>query len=217
MKTLLALFQPIQYNMKFTAISLGIILSFILVSCSNPADSTVDAEISEVAEPATSLSGQTYVFSENSTIAFIGSKVTGSREGGFKKFTGSFDIKDGEPESGEFTIDMNSTWSDADKLTKHLKNSDFFDVENYPETKFVATAFSKKSDGKYDLSGNFTLRGVTKNITFPTTVKQTGDSVTIAAEFDINRQDFGISYAGKVDDLIRDEVVIKLNLISQAQ
>ena len=35
--------------------------------------------------------------------------------------------------------------------------------------------------------------------------------------FDINRQDFGISYAGKVDDLIRDEVVIKLNLISQAQ
>ena len=81
--------------------------------------------------------------------------------GGFKKFTGSFDIKDGEPESGEFTIDMNSTWSDADKLTKHLKNSDFFDVENYPETKFVATAFSKKSDGKYDLSGNFTLGGVT--------------------------------------------------------
>ena len=58
---------------------------------------------------------------------------------------------------------------------------------------------------------------VTKNITFPTQVIHDENSVSLKAEFDINRQDFGISYAGKVDDLIRDEVIIKLNLIAQSQ
>ena len=192
-------------------------LIIILASCSNPADSTVDAKIAEVAEVATSIDGKTYIFNKDSTIGFIGSKVTGSREGGFKNFTGSFDLKDDEPQSGQFTIDMSSTWSDDERLTKHLKAEDFFDVENYPESKFVATNFSKILEGKYELSGNLTLRGVTKNITFPTQVIHDENSVSLKAEFDINRQDFGISYAGKVDDLIRDEVIIKLNLIAQSQ
>ena len=180
-------------------------LILILASCSNPADSTVDAKIAEVAKAATSIDGKTYIFNKDSTIGFIGSKVTGS-----------FDLKDDEPQSGQFTIDMNSTWSDDERLTKHLKAEDFFDVENYPESKFVATNFSKSLEGKYELSGNFTLRGVTKNITYPTQVIHNENSVLLKAEFDINRQDFGISYAGKVDDLIRDEVIIKLNLIAQS-
>ncbi len=203
--------------MKSSTKFLIALLISVLASCSNPADSTVDAKIAEAAEAATSIDGTTYIFSKDSTIGFIGSKVTGSREGGFKEFTGSFDLKNDDPQSGEFTIDMNSTWSDDDRLTKHLKAQDFFDVENYPETKFVATNFSKGSEGKYELSGNLTLRGVTRNITFPTQVTHNNNSVILKAEFDINRQDFGISYAGKVDDLIRDEVIIKLNLIAQSQ
>ncbi len=192
-------------------------LILTLASCSNPADSTVDAKVAEPTEPAISKNGITYVFTKESTIGFIGSKVTGSREGGFKIFTGSFDLKGGEPQSGEFTIDMNSTWSDDERLTKHLKAVDFFDVDNYAETKFVATNFSKGNESKYELSGNLTLRGITKNITFPTQVTHNDNSVTLKAEFDINRQDFGISYPGKADDLIRDEVIIKLNLVAQAQ
>lgn len=159
---------------------------------------------------------ETYTFDKKSTIAFVGSKVIGSHDGGFKKFSGSFQLVDGEPQSGQFLIDMKSTWSDSDKLTGHLLSEDFFEVEKHPESKFVATKFEKKSDGVYHLSGDFTLRGVTKNITFPTTVKQDGDSVVITAEFDINRQDYGIKYKGMADNLIKDKVVIKLNLIAQA-
>ena len=81
----------------------------------------------------------------------------------------------------------------------------------------MATNFSKGNESKYELSGNLTLRGITKNITFPTQVTHNDNSVTLKAEFDINRQDFGISYPGKADDLIRDEVIIKLNLVAQAQ
>jgi len=109
-------------------------------------------------------------------------------------------------------IDVNSLWSDAEKLTGHLKSADFFDAEKYPESTFEATSLTKKSDTSYEVSGNFTLHGVTKNITFPATVTQSGDVTKIASKFDINRKDFGIVYAGKTDDLIRDEVVIELAL-----
>jgi len=200
--------------MKYTIIALA--GAIILCSCKNPADSTTDAKVREEAEVATVSGGQIYTFSDQSSISFVGSKVTGSHAGSFKEFDGNFNLKEGEPQSGEFTIEMNSLSSDSEKFTAHLKAADFFDVENYPQSKFAVTAFTKKSESEYDLSGNLTLRGVTKNITFPTKVTHNGSDVTVVAEFDINRQDFEISYPGKKDDLIRDEVIIKLNLAAKA-
>lgn len=183
-----------------------------LSSCKNPADETVDAEVSEAGQAAISKGGATYTFTDASTIGFTGTKVTGSHSGEFKKFSGSFTVLDGEPQSGNFTIDMDSTTSDSEKLTTHLKNAEFFNVPKFPTTEFVVTEFVKKGEKSYTLSGNLTLHGVTKNITFPTTV-EVGDSlIKVNAEFDIKRQEFGISYPGKKDDLIRDEVIIKLAL-----
>lgn len=184
----------------------------VLTSCKNPADKTVDAKVGEAAEVSTVEGGSVYEFTDNSSITFVGSKVTGSHEGGFKSFDGNFVVKEGEPVAGEFTIDMNSTWSDSDKLTEHLKNEDFFDVPTFPESNFEVTNFEKKSDDSYEVSGNLTLHGVTKNITFPTTVETNDDLIKVSAEFDINRNDFGINYKGKTDDLIRKEVIIKFEL-----
>jgi polyisoprenoid-binding protein YceI len=107
---------------------------------------------------------------------------------------------------------MESTWSDNDDLTSHLKAPDFFDVEKFPQSTFDVTSLEKAEEGSWNISGNFTLHGVTKNITFPATVSQNGDTVKINADFDINRKDFGIVFPGKPDDLIRDEVVIRLRL-----
>ncbi len=59
---------------------------------------------------------------------------------------------------------------------------------------------------------NFELHGVKKSITFPATIQVAPDSVSVTAEFAINRKDFGLVYAGKADDLIRDGVVIKLTI-----
>ncbi|MCB1134377.1 MAG: YceI family protein, partial [Verrucomicrobiae bacterium] len=67
------------------------------------------------------------------------------------------------------------------------------------------------------ISGNFTLHGVTKNITVPATVSKDGETIQITSKFDINRKDFGIVYPGKPDDLIRDEVVIELDLTAKPE
>jgi polyisoprenoid-binding protein YceI len=183
-----------------------------VTSCANKADETPDAVVAEATDDITATDGATYTFSEGSTIGFTGSKVTGSHDGGFKKFNGHLVVKDGLLEAGEVVIDMTSTFSDAEKLTGHLKSADFFDVENIPESTFSITAVSEKADKTYELSGNLTLHGVTKNITFPAQISSTDETLSVQAEFDINRKDFGIVYPGKTDDLIRDEVIIKLNL-----
>ena len=184
---------------------------FALVSCENPADKTTDAKVGDVQEEAVG-SGTKFVFDDSSTIGFTGSKVTGSHDGGFKEFEGHFYLGDDKtPTAGEFVIDTTSVWSDDEKLTGHLKSKDFFEVETYPTSTFKLTKAVKTGEGAYDISGNLTLHGVEKNITFPVTASREGDTATFNAEFDINRKDFGIVYPGKPDDLIRDEVVLRLD------
>ena len=196
------------------------LFAFTVISCENPADKTSDAAVKDKVEKTTdAAAGTKYVFTPESTVGFVGSKVTGSHNGGFKTFTGHFTVKDGKPVGNDHkvVIDMASTFSDAEKLTGHLKSPDFFDVEKYPQSTFDVTEIKAGDNGAYTVAGNFTLHGVTKNISFPATVTQGTDTVTIKAEFDIKRKDFGIVYPGKAEDLIRDEVVIKLDLTAKPQ
>ena len=196
--------------------TLATLTTLALLSCDNPADHTTDAEVADPVAKETSeapVNSTKYVFTENSAIGFIGSKVTGSHTGGFKAFTGHFTLQDGKPVGNDHqvVIDMTSTWSDTDKLTTHLKSADFFDVEKFPTTTFAVTSI-ESTGSTYNVTGNLDLHGVTKSITFPATVSQEGDLVKINAEFDINRFDFNIQFPGKTDDLIRPEVVLNFSL-----
>jgi Uncharacterized conserved protein len=154
---------------------------------------------------------------ENSKVEFTGSKVTGTHDGGFKQFTGNIDLVNAKAEGSSVSvdIDMASVYSDADGLTEHLQNADFFDVPKYPKASFKSTSIAadtSKGADVYNVTGLFEIRGVTKSITFPATIKVADADVSVDTEFSINRKDFGIAYAGKADDLIRDDVVIKLTL-----
>jgi len=156
---------------------------------------------------------------ENSKVEFIGSKVSGKHDGGFKAFTGTIDLVNAKPEESSvlFDIDMKSVFTDDEGLTKHLQSADFFDVEKYPKAGFNSTkivADTAKGAGNYTVTGDFNLHGTTKSIEFPAKITVSDAEVSVEAEFSINRKDFGIVYAGKTDDLIRDGVVIKLNLKS---
>lgn len=155
------------------------------------------------------------VAAADSKLGFVGSKVTGSHDGGFKKFSGSANLADGKIEGGsvEVEIDMSSTFSDSEKLTGHLKSPDFFDVAKHKTAKFVSTSIEKGGDGgTHTVTGNLTLRGETKSIKFPANIELKGDAITVKSEFTINRMDYGIEYKGMADDLIKKEVVIKLDL-----
>ena len=187
--------------------------ALLLASCDNPADDTTSAEV-RPAQSAPVGGGIKYLFDDASKVEFTGSKVTGSHDGGFESFDGFFLLAEGDevPNSGKVVIDMKSTWSDNEKLTGHLTSNDFFAVDTYPESIFELTDINKTSDSAYKVSGNLKLHGVTKNISFPAMVEVAEETISIKAEFDINRKDFDINFPGKPDDLIRDEVVIRLAL-----
>ncbi len=196
-------------------------LAFAAAGCADPTADAPDAVVIEpAAEPAPvaeeTMAAAVYSLSEDSTVGFVGSKVTGSHKGGFKSFTGMVSVAGGKPEgsSVEVTIDTTSLWADNEKLTGHLQSAEFFDVATYPTASFKSTGIAAGEDGAYTLTGNLDLHGVTKQISFPANIEVGEDGFSASAEFSINRMDFGIAYAGRVDDLIREEVLIKIDLRS---
>lgn len=190
------------------------VTSCCLTGCSDPSDHVHKSNAADpqkaVSESATA--GKEYVIRAESTIGFVGSKVTGSHDGGFKKFAGKLSVAGGKiVGSPEIKIAMDSTWSDNEKLTGHLKSPDFFDTAKFPTSTFTVTSI--EPDGaQHKVTGNLDLHGVTKSITFPANIQITDDAVTVKAEFAINRKDFNINYPGRPNDLIRDNVVLKLDI-----
>ena len=105
------------------------------------------------------------------------------------------------------------------KLEKHLRSDDFFASEKFPEATFVSTAIKAQADAKanttHQVTGNMTIRGIQKELSFPATLAKAEDGFKGNIEFSINRKEFDIMYPGKPDDLIRDDVVLKLSLASK--
>jgi polyisoprenoid-binding protein YceI len=142
---------------------------------------------------------------------------------------------------GSFVIDMNSLTVTGPEgtdpgmnanLQGHLMSPDFFDVPTYPEAVFEITGVTvttdtitetddpvqtevnryKVTNPTHRISGNLTLKDQTKNIEFPAKVSITNGTVEAMAKFTIDRTNWGITYPGKADDLIRNEVYIGLAL-----
>jgi polyisoprenoid-binding protein YceI len=180
-----------------------------------------------------------------STIEWVGTKVTGYHTGTVPLKSGEVTVKDGAVTGGRFVMDVahlsvtgpkSGDTASNNKLQGHLKSADFFDVEKNPEGVFELTAVQAYSGaavkdstdprqeliGKYKVtnpthtvSGNLTLKGTTKNITFPARITVSANGVEAVAKFNINRKDWNIVYTGKPDDLIRDE--IHLGLLIKAE
>jgi polyisoprenoid-binding protein YceI len=148
-------------------------------------------------------------------ITWVGTKPNGSHDGGFEKFSGTI-----QPAGGDFTaskisieIDTTSIHSDNGKLTAHLKTADFFDVKLHPKATFVSTSIKeKKGDGvTHEITGDLTLRGTKKSISFPAKVTTTDDVLTLESLFTFDRTDFGINYApNKVHKVVTVRVGAKV-------
>jgi len=204
----------VRLSIVFTILS-GLI---VLTACSNPAadkSKAVTGEATQAASPVAAASHKYLITPQNSKIEFIGAKVTGHHNGSFGEFSGQIDYT-GNVETSRVSINIKteSITTDTPDLTKHLKTADFFDVAKFPEATFVSTAI--KSGGEkgatHTVTGNLTMHGVTKAVTFPATINVTPDAATVESSFSINRKDFGINYAGATDNLIRDDVVLTLHI-----
>lgn len=146
-------------------------------------------------------------------VGFTGSKVTGKHDGGFKEYKGQVTLVDNDPtkSSVEVEIKVASLFTDDEDLVEHLNSDEFFDSKKFPTSTFKSKSIVKKGDD-FEVTGDLTMHGITKTIGFPAKIGVTEKEVTVTSEFSINRFDFAMQYPGKADNLIRKEVVIRLDL-----
>ncbi|MEL7467922.1 MAG: YceI family protein [Pseudomonadota bacterium] len=125
--------------------------------------------------------------------------------GQFRSFDAEIDFDPGNVEATRvsFTIDAASVDTFWEARDKHIRGKDFFDVENHPQITFVSTSVVPTGTDSADVTGDLTLRGVTKPVTFQAKLNKLGPSpfnpnqtiagFTVTGEID--RTEFGVSYA----------------------
>jgi polyisoprenoid-binding protein YceI len=98
-------------------------------------------------------------------------------------------------------IDANTVNSGNDMRDKHLRAEDFFDVKNYPQIRFVsAKVTGTRKNGTLFVSGKLTMKGITKDVSFPFTAQPVEDGYLFNGAFSINRRDFKVGGGNTVSD-----------------
>jgi polyisoprenoid-binding protein YceI len=199
--------------------------ALVLASCvGNPEGKKAETADSVETVASSDTGNELAVDTALSKVEWTGKKVSGQHHGDVQVKSGALTVDEGKLVGGNFVIDLTSI-NNLDlegefkgKLEGHLKSPDFFDVENHPEATFEITDVKDGATaGAVVISGNLTIRGVSKNITFDAQVEEASDTaVKATADFNIAREDWGVSYKGQADDLISKEINLKVTLVAGA-
>lgn len=206
-------------------------------STTTPATTTTETTITTAVTPATPavgpsqgnlVNGSYKLSADESLISWTGSKplVPGYVDTGTLKLNGdsSLTVANGNITSGDFTIDMDSlkvmtssnTKVGVDKLEGHLRSDDFFSIEAHPTARFVI-----KNVTNGTVTGELTIKGITKTITFPAKIESETDTRIVAdASVILNRANWDIRYGSGSffedlgDSIIDDKIAINLHLVA---
>lgn len=170
------------------------------------------------------------VDNSQSTLSWTAKKVTGSHTGTISVTSGKLEVDNNVLKGGNFQLDTRTIAvtdiKDAGmngKLLGHLKSDDFFAVEKHPSASFVITGAAAKGGGNYDVTGNLTIKGITKPISFPATVTVAGGKATAKATIKVDRTKFDIKYRSNNffenlgDKAIYDDFELDVTLVANAQ
>ena len=171
--------------------------------------------------------GKHNVDASKSTIEWKGEKVTGEHFGTVNISQGNIVVKKGQLAGGEFTIDMSSiAVTDLEgeykgKLEGHLKSDDFFGVANHPNANLKITNTKPLKGNSYEVTGDLTIKGITKPVTFTAELVDANGAVNANANIVIDRAKYDVRYGSGsfFDDLgdktIYDEFTLTVNLVTK--
>lgn len=145
-------------------------------------------------------------------------------KGSFAGVTGTLTehATDSSLSSVDASIDLTTLNTGDAQRDGHLKSADFFDVEKFPAMTFKSTTVTKKGDGEYSVTGDLSIHGVTKAVTFavegpsaPGKDPWGNTRIGISATTKINRKDFGLSWNSALETggvLVGEDVAISLEV-----
>ncbi len=160
------------------------------------------------------------VKASSSTVTWKAYKVTGSHTGTVNLSSGELLFEDDKLSGGEFMVDMTSLISTdlegeyKGKLEGHLKSDDFFGVEKHPSSKLVFTDVKSSGKNSYEVTGDLTIKGITKPVTFDVSIygsKATATMKVDRAQYDV-RYGSGSFFENLGDKTIYDEFDLVVDL-----
>jgi polyisoprenoid-binding protein YceI len=181
--------------------------------------------MSDTAVSSQTLSTGTYhIDPAHTRIGFVArhAMVTKVR-GAFKEFagTGYFNAEDPTQSTLEVTIQGASVDTGNADRDAHLKSNDFLDLENYSEITFRSTSIERVSGDEYNVTGDLTIKGVTRSLTIPFDVSGPvqdpwgNQRVGLEGKAEINRKDYGVSFNVALEAgglLVSDKIVLEFDV-----
>ena len=211
---------------------IAILAISLVISCKNQpegeAAKTGDAADNVATAPADAAK---YAVKEGK-VYWGATKVGGAHNGTINISKGVLTAANGKVTSGDFGIDINSIDEPnmegemKTKLLNHLKSPDFFDAANHSAGMFSVVSvepLSGNPEATHTVTGNLTLKGITKSVSFPANIVVTDSKISaVSPKFTINRMDWDIKYnSGLIgtakDKIIHDDVSLSVELLAEAQ
>ncbi len=183
-------------------------------SAEAPAPSEAADEMAEDEGTASAAAGTTvYELLEGTYVGFAGSKATGTHYGQFPAFDGSVGMQGNDLSTMKINVTFDTTELTTDNsiLTNTLKDETWFAIEQHPTAKFVSAKVAPAGEeGAYNISGNLTIRGITKGVTFPASIELDGSMLTAESEFSLDRSAWDLGKGWVSDTVIYDDVAMEL-------
>ena len=148
--------------------------------------------------------------------------------GRFSTFTGTIRYDEAQPEQSSVEISIEAASIDTGEANRdtHLRSDDFFAVDKYPTLSFTSARIAPAGNARFDVTGDLTIRGVTKRITAPVSVLGKAidpwgnEKLGLETEFTVNRKEFGLLWNAALETggfLVGDDVKIALSLQAAAR
>jgi polyisoprenoid-binding protein YceI len=143
--------------------------------------------------------------------------------GRFTDFAGTIQLDEAQPDrsTASLTIQATSVDTNTPDRDQHLRSEDFFFVEKFPVITFASTRVTRTSADQYSVTGSLTIRGVSREVTFPATSLGTARDpwgnvkAGFEAEMTVNRKDYGLMWNTVLETggvLLGDEVKVSLSI-----
>ena len=143
--------------------------------------------------------------------------------GRFNEFSGTIEFDESNPRNSRVDVTIQAASIDTGEADrdKHLRSADFFDVEKYPTLRFVSTSVTPRDGHAYDVAGDLTIHGVTRQVVLPAAYLGAasdpwGNTKSVfEVELTLNRKDFGLTWNAALETggfLVGDDVRVSLSI-----
>src|SRR5215475_9313898 len=157
----------------------------------------------------------TAIDADKSAIIFVSKQMNVPVEGKFGKFSAQLAFDPTQPNQGrvQVEVDLGSIDTGSEEANDEVKSKGWFDVKNHPTARFVSSAVKKAGPGHYELAGKLTIKGRSRDVVVPFTMKSAGQGAIFDGAFVLKRLDYAIGEGAWSDtDTVANEVQVKFHI-----